>query len=149
VVCLRSARELNHHRQVPPSPRPLSTVPDGRAEGGLPTLSRESVVWSQICAAFATETDQPSERLFCETLRSVFLGEGSQHREDSLVMGMHSAMNDYGFEVEGYPDRLIDSPEYGKRSRERLDRDVGLCRRHPISWLCRGQEGRTGYVCLL
>jgi hypothetical protein len=119
VVCLRSARELNHHRQVPPSPRPLSTVPDERAEGGLPTLSRESVVWSQICAASETETDQPSERLFCETLRSVFLGEGSQHREDSLVMGMHSAINDYGFEVEGYPDRLMDSPELGSFNSEK------------------------------
>lgn len=29
------------------------------------------------------------ERLFCETLRAVFLGEGMQ-RADSLVMGMHS-----------------------------------------------------------
>jgi hypothetical protein len=26
-------------------------------------------------------------------------------------MGMHSTSNDYGFEVEGYPDRLMDSPE--------------------------------------
>jgi hypothetical protein len=111
VVCLRSARELNHHRQVPSSPRPLSTALDGRAEGGLPTPSRESVVGSYTCTTYNTGIDPASERLFCETLRSVFLGEGSQHREDSLVMGMHSTSNDYGFEVEGYPDRLMDSPE--------------------------------------
>tara|TARA_R110002003_G_scaffold391_15_gene19532 strand:- start:23131 stop:23529 length:399 start_codon:yes stop_codon:yes gene_type:complete len=35
------------------------------------------------------------ERLFCETLRSVFLGEGSQTRQDSLVMGMYN-VDDYG-----------------------------------------------------
>jgi hypothetical protein len=51
------------------------------------------------------------ERLFCETLRAVFLGEGSQQRQDSLVMGVHNnttttitsttaiAMNDYGIDA--------------------------------------------------
>jgi hypothetical protein len=110
-VFLRSAREPKHHRQVPPSPRPLSTALDGRAEGGLPTPSRESVVRVHVYPAYATNTDIFAERLFCETLRSVFLGEGSQHCEDSLVMGMHNESNDYGFDVEGYPVRLMDSPE--------------------------------------
>ncbi|KZM23810.1 uncharacterized protein EKO05_0001021 [Ascochyta rabiei] len=41
------------------------------------------------------------ERLFCETLRSVFLGEGNQRRQDSLVVGVlnnaHAhAQSDYG-----------------------------------------------------
>ncbi|KAH7064478.1 ornithine decarboxylase antizyme-domain-containing protein [Paraphoma chrysanthemicola] len=46
------------------------------------------------------------ERLFCETLRSVFLGEGSQTRQDSLVMGMFNndttadLDSDYGFKVD-------------------------------------------------
>lgn len=51
------------------------------------------------------------ERLFCETLRAVFLGEGSQQRQDSLVMGVHGldhVVDDYGVKVEGH---LVDSPE--------------------------------------
>ncbi|KAF1354152.1 hypothetical protein EJ07DRAFT_158767 [Lizonia empirigonia] len=39
------------------------------------------------------------ERLFCETLRSVFLGEGNQRRQDSLVVGVlnnTNAQTDYG-----------------------------------------------------
>lgn len=40
------------------------------------------------------------ERLFCETLRSVFLGEGNQRQQDSLVTGMLNSNNyassDYG-----------------------------------------------------
>ena len=38
------------------------------------------------------------ERLFCETLRSVFLGEGNQRQQDSLVAGVlnNYATNDYG-----------------------------------------------------
>ena len=40
------------------------------------------------------------ERLFCETLRSVFLGEGNQRQQDSLVTGMLNnnayATSDYG-----------------------------------------------------
>ncbi|KAF1963842.1 hypothetical protein CC80DRAFT_588158 [Byssothecium circinans] len=53
------------------------------------------------------------ERLFCETLSSVFLGEGNLVRQDSLVMGVHnttvSADNDYGFDVR-HADRIMDSP---------------------------------------
>ncbi|KAF2640156.1 hypothetical protein P280DRAFT_490518 [Massarina eburnea CBS 473.64] len=53
------------------------------------------------------------ERLFCETLSSVFLGEGNLVRQDSLVTGMHSinlsAGNDYGVDV-GSADRIMDSP---------------------------------------
>ncbi|KAH9875513.1 hypothetical protein J1614_004249 [Plenodomus biglobosus] len=59
------------------------------------------------------------ERLFCETLRSVFLGEGNQRRQDSLVMGMHSSAmhgldNDYGIDARRYSnassDRSMGSP---------------------------------------
>ena len=57
------------------------------------------------------------ERLFCETLGSVFLGEGNLERQDSLVMGMQ--FEDRA-DVDGYAvhaararleDRIMDSPE--------------------------------------
>lgn len=69
------------------------------------------------------------ERLFCETLRAVFLGEGSTARQDSLVSGMHTLIDsnnngvdvpndisDYGVHVRRYPenldlDQLPPSPE--------------------------------------
>ncbi|CAI6335530.1 unnamed protein product [Periconia digitata] len=64
------------------------------------------------------------ERLFCETLGSVFLVEGKLDRQDSLVMGVqntnasqHSSSttaavntnSDYGVDVR-YADRIMDSP---------------------------------------
>lgn len=62
------------------------------------------------------------ERLFCETLRTVFLGEGNLARENSLAMGMHhhhrhhheedgsAAVNDYGVQVRPRQVRIMDSP---------------------------------------
>ncbi|KAF2878039.1 ornithine decarboxylase antizyme-domain-containing protein [Massariosphaeria phaeospora] len=58
------------------------------------------------------------ERLFCETLRAVFLGEGNLAGQDSLVMGMHdhgshvptTNINDYGVDLRRRTDRLMDSP---------------------------------------
>ncbi|KAF2115319.1 ornithine decarboxylase antizyme-domain-containing protein, partial [Lophiotrema nucula] len=53
------------------------------------------------------------ERLFCETLRAVFLGEGNLARQDSLVTDMQKEIhnttikNDYGTP---YIDRMMDSP---------------------------------------
>jgi len=50
----------------------------------------------------------------CEIMRAVFLGEGSQHCDDLLVMGAHCDSinnNDYGVRMDGYPARLMDSPE--------------------------------------
>jgi hypothetical protein len=41
------------------------------------------------------------ERLFCETLRSVFLGEGNQRQQDSLVTGMLNN-TDYGYATSDY-----------------------------------------------
>ncbi|KAF2650513.1 hypothetical protein K491DRAFT_608600 [Lophiostoma macrostomum CBS 122681] len=49
------------------------------------------------------------ERLFCETLRTVFLGEGDMARQDSLVMSMHKQLpadvNDYGVQVQQFADQ--------------------------------------------
>ncbi|KAH4111817.1 hypothetical protein HBH74_101430 [Parastagonospora nodorum] len=72
----------------PPSSPPLAAkhTPRARRGGAAYTITGEC------------------ERLFCETLRSVFLGEGSQICEDSLVLGTHC-------KVDGYPERLMDSPE--------------------------------------
>lgn len=59
------------------------------------------------------------ERLFCETLRAVFLGEGNLARQDSLVLGVQkheeeeflSDVNDYGVDVRRYNSgRIMDSP---------------------------------------
>lgn len=63
------------------------------------------------------------ERLFCETLRTVFLGEGNLVRQDSLVTGVHnnihhhhndgysSHVSDYGVDVPRYAaDRLRGLP---------------------------------------
>ncbi|KAF2676837.1 hypothetical protein K458DRAFT_437006 [Lentithecium fluviatile CBS 122367] len=52
------------------------------------------------------------ERLFCETLSSVFLGEGNLVRQDSLVMGVQYQQDQ---QVRAgangrYPDRFMDSP---------------------------------------
>ncbi|KAF2011900.1 hypothetical protein BU24DRAFT_375185 [Aaosphaeria arxii CBS 175.79] len=61
------------------------------------------------------------ERLFCETLRTVFLGEGNLARQDSLVTGVHnynqystSDISDYGVDVRRYTERpsgAVPSPE--------------------------------------
>ncbi|KAF2204944.1 hypothetical protein GQ43DRAFT_468630 [Delitschia confertaspora ATCC 74209] len=60
------------------------------------------------------------ERLFCETLMAVFLGEGNLARQDSLVMGMHnqsgtageqnhmSDMQQYADRIHGYPSPEMD-----------------------------------------
>ncbi|KAF2272232.1 uncharacterized protein EI97DRAFT_386254 [Westerdykella ornata] len=58
------------------------------------------------------------ERLFCETLRAVFLGEGNAARQDSLVSGMHiiddvpipNDISDYGVHVRRYPEKLDQLP---------------------------------------
>lgn len=58
------------------------------------------------------------ERLFCETLRTVFLGEGNLVRENSLVTGVHNNqygtdVNDYGVDLRQHTDRpsAMPSPE--------------------------------------
>lgn len=70
----------------------------------------------------AYKITEECERLFCETLRAVFLGEGSSAVQDSLVIGMQNTstqqrlpndISDYGVHVRRYPDRLnnLPSPE--------------------------------------
>ncbi|KAH7392200.1 ornithine decarboxylase antizyme-domain-containing protein [Phaeosphaeria sp. MPI-PUGE-AT-0046c] len=81
------------------------------------------------------------ERLFCETLRSVFLGEGSQRREDSLVMGVHCGSSDYGVEVDGYPARVMDSPEP-----EALSADTGVVSNWIEMWDYVGGVRFRGFV---
>jgi hypothetical protein len=54
------------------------------------------------------------ERLFCETLSSVFSGEGNLGRQDSLVMGVHYQEECAGSEDAAYfryEQRIMDSPE--------------------------------------
>jgi hypothetical protein len=56
------------------------------------------------------------ERLFCETLRTVFLGEGDLVRQDSLVTGVQyhhddrAGADDYAVDVARFADRVMDSP---------------------------------------
>ncbi|KAF2195661.1 hypothetical protein K469DRAFT_699256 [Zopfia rhizophila CBS 207.26] len=54
------------------------------------------------------------ERLFCGTLRAVFLGEGNLARQDSLVTGMQKQdtidINDYGVQVRRHTDGIQDLP---------------------------------------
>jgi hypothetical protein len=87
----------------PPSSPPLAAKHASRKRGG---------------AAY-TITEE-CERLFCETLRAVFLGEGSQQRQDSLVMGVHNnttttsttsaiPTNDYGVDLRRYSDSSMGS----------------------------------------
>ncbi|TKA49826.1 hypothetical protein B0A49_12705 [Cryomyces minteri] len=49
------------------------------------------------------------ERLFCETLRAVFLGEGNLALQDSLVMGMPSRNTRFEYRGHGLP-RSLPSP---------------------------------------
>ena len=57
-------------------------------------------------------------RLFCETLRAVFLGERDQHLQDSLVMGAHT--NELGSSVSTVS--TMDSATAGNERHERLRR---------------------------
>ncbi|KAH9874085.1 hypothetical protein IAQ61_004713 [Plenodomus lingam] len=80
----------------PPSSPPLAARHSSIIKGGLARRGAAAYTITEEC-----------ERLFCETLRSVFLGEGNQCRQDSLVMGMHNSImpiydNDYGVAVRRY-----------------------------------------------
>ncbi|KAF1835659.1 hypothetical protein BDW02DRAFT_567835 [Decorospora gaudefroyi] len=78
----------------PPSSPPLAARHASATKGGKARRGGAAYTITGEC-----------ERLFCETLRSVFLGEGSQHRQDSLVMGMlNTATNDYGIDARRYSD---------------------------------------------
>lgn len=84
MVGLRSARA---YHPPPPSPRanPLEPSSPTPVRPGLKARSRSG-------GAAYTITEE-SERLFCETLNDVFLGEGNSAAQDSLVMGMHNKSN--------------------------------------------------------
>ena len=90
----------------PPSSPPLAARQASAAKGGKARRGGAAYTITEEC-----------ERLFCETLRSVFLGEGSQHRQDSLVMGMPynsttataAIANDYGIDARRYSDSSTES----------------------------------------
>ncbi|KAF2267435.1 hypothetical protein CC78DRAFT_457345 [Lojkania enalia] len=70
--------------------------------------------WARRGGAAYTITEE-CERLFCGTLRAVFLGEGNLARQDPLVTGMqkynYAGINDYGVAVTPpHIDRIMDSP---------------------------------------
>lgn len=91
----------------PPSSPPLAAKHASATRGGKARRGGAAYTITGEC-----------ERLFCETLRSVFLGEGSQHRQNSLVMGMPSdnattattaITNDYGIDARRYSDSSTES----------------------------------------
>ena len=51
------------------------------------------------------------ERLFCETLRAVFLGEGNLARQDSLVMGTHTSAGRVVMLRPGSPGQCPPTPD--------------------------------------
>ncbi|KAF1939849.1 hypothetical protein EJ02DRAFT_504507 [Clathrospora elynae] len=77
----------------PPSSPPLAAKHASAAPGGKARRGGAAYTITGEC-----------ERLFCETLRAVFLGEGTQPRQDSLVMGMCNTSNDYGSDTRRYLD---------------------------------------------
>jgi hypothetical protein len=97
-----------------PSP-PLSPPLAARNTAAKPTSSRSGR--ARRGGAAHTITGE-CERLFCETLRAVFLGEGNLARQDSLVTGVYNNMpsgrvDDYGVDVRRYTERsnALPSPE--------------------------------------
>ena len=65
-----------------------------------PPLAASNTLQSKVRRGGAAYTiTVECERLFCETLRSVFLGEGNQRHQDSLVVGVLNntyTITDYG-----------------------------------------------------
>ena len=102
-----------------PSP-PLS--PPLAARHTSTKLSNQSLSGRARRGGAAYTITEECERLFCDTLRTVFLGEGTSDRQDSLVMGTQNhhhqssaGINDYGVEVQRYTDRDTPSPEMDDR----------------------------------
>jgi hypothetical protein len=90
---LRAIADIVQENSSPPSSPPLAagnTLRSKARRGG---------------AAYTITVE--CERLFCETLRSVFLGEGNQRQQDSLVTGMLNN-NDYATSDYGTPGSVQD-----------------------------------------
>ena len=101
----------------PPLSPPLGTYGSSKSSGGYNSASQGRRDLRRGGAAY-TITEE-SERLFCETLRAVFLGEGNLACQDSLVTGVQNDQrllhghSDYGCDVRsraGYEDRIRGLP---------------------------------------
>ena len=102
--------------------RSLSAYGSSKNSGGYNSASQGRRSLRTGGAAY-TITEE-SERLFCETLRAVFLGEGNLAYQDSLVMGVQNDQqllqghSDYGCDVRssgsgsmaGYENRIRGLP---------------------------------------
>ncbi|KAF2478303.1 uncharacterized protein BDR25DRAFT_299932 [Lindgomyces ingoldianus] len=87
-----------------PSP-PLSPPLSARHTSAAKSISGERAHGGGAAYTITEEC----ERLFCETLRAVFLGEGNLARQDSLVLGVQNQysntnINDYGVHVRRHTD---------------------------------------------
>lgn len=92
----------------PPLSPPLAARHTSASKSLSETLNRGR---ARRGGATCTITEQ-CERLFCETLRTVFLGEGDTARQDSLVMGVHNQRRESEFavapvDIGRHPDRLV------------------------------------------
>ncbi|TKA65984.1 hypothetical protein B0A49_07162 [Cryomyces minteri] len=85
----------------PPSPNAASTYE--------PRFTAVGSRHSARGGAAAYNITGECERLFCETLRAVFLGEGNLALQDSLVMGMPSRNTRFEYRGHGLP-RSLPSP---------------------------------------
>ncbi|PSK46232.1 hypothetical protein B9Z65_5200 [Elsinoe australis] len=113
----RTAAALDNS-STPAATSPTSAKPIRRTSTdsiGSHASNASSTSSSRISAAH-TITEE-CERLFCGTLRSVFLGEGRTEEQDPLVTG---ALNDHGVHVDG---------KTGSVAIERKDNKLGLGRK--------------------
>lgn len=104
----------------PPLSPPLSAYGSSKNSGGYNSASQGRRGLRRGGAAYTITGE--SERLFCETLRAVFLGEGNLACQDSLVTGVQNDQqllqghSDYGCDVRssgsmtGYEDRIHGLP---------------------------------------
>ncbi|KAF1995026.1 hypothetical protein P154DRAFT_360336 [Amniculicola lignicola CBS 123094] len=131
-----------------PSP-PLSPPLAARHASAKTTTSATPSRSGEARRGGAAQTiTEECERLFCETLRAVFLGEGNLARQDSLVTGVHTnelpqgILNDYGVDVRD-ADRAYDSPSPGL---EGFVRSVGLVTDWVQIWDYVGGNKFMGFV---
>lgn len=97
----------------PPLSPPLAAHNTSAAKHSISDIPNRSGRTRRGGAAYTITGE--CERLFCEILRAVFLGEGNLACQNSLVMDMHKNgidINDYGIEVQhgylGLPSPVAD-----------------------------------------
>ncbi|OJD32657.1 ornithine decarboxylase antizyme [Diplodia corticola] len=83
--------EVSSGMPSPPQSPPLAAYAVTSDELSM-TQSKRRVGAARRGGAACTIAEE-CERLFCETLRTVFLGEGNMSRQDSLAMGMYNTNN--------------------------------------------------------